>query len=240
MPELEAELRAAHARAMAQAPDGAKAREGQGVGLPKVEISRNGRVRVDVNWSGRQHQLRPATLTPAAGAAVWKLWLEPLPVAEIPRALPPKIRISAPVGSEATGVALGRGFELEEQLEEDLIKNWDTLPLSSGLEIMGRQYSIDGLRIDILCKNKDGSGYTVIELKRDKTSYAALGQIQTYMALVRSSLVEGDQSVWGIIICGHPDPKLLSTVDSEARNVRVYSYDRQEQSVVLSQVTQRA
>jgi hypothetical protein len=44
--------RNARARAMEQAPDGAKAREGRGVGVPKVGISPNGRARVDVDWSG--------------------------------------------------------------------------------------------------------------------------------------------------------------------------------------------
>lgn len=232
MPEAEAELRAAHTQAMRQAPNGAKAREGRGVGLPKLEFGPNCRVRVDVNWSGVQHHLYPATLTPAACATLWKLWVDPLPVAEIPRYLPASVRVPTPDNGEVAGRVLDRGFELENQLEEYLIRNWDRISLSSRLEFMGRQYPTSGGRIDILCKNKDGSGYTVIELKRGQTNYATLGQIQTYMAWVRGSLVKGDQSVWGIIICRVPDSKLMAAV-SEARNVDVYSYVRQEQSLVL-------
>jgi len=236
MAEAEAELRgavkAAVARAMEEAPEGAevKVREARALGLPKVEVSPNGRVRVDVIWSRVQHHFHLTTLTPTACAAIWKLWVEALPVAEIPRALPETIRVSIPHDGDLAGT----GYELEKELEEDLIRNWDKIPLSSGLETPRRQYptSYRG-RIDLLCKNKDGSGYTVIELKRGQTSFAALGQVQTYMAWVRGNMVKEDQSVWGIIVCRDPDPRLMEA-RREAPNVDVYTYVRQGQSVVLT------
>lgn len=232
MPDVEAELRAAHARAMAQTPEGARARQGQGVGLPKVEVEHDGDVRVDYTLSGRRRSTRLTRLSAAAHAAVWKLWVKPLPVAELPRSLPAAIRVSAPDDGGVVGSHRAPGFELENQLEDYLVRNWDDLSLSSQLAFMGRQYPASGGRIDILCRNKDGSGYTVIELKRGQTNYAALGQVQTYMAWVRGNLVKGDQSVSGIIICRNPDPKLIAAV-SEARNVCIYNYSRQDQSVVL-------
>lgn len=224
MPEAEAELRAAHAQAMRQAPKGAKPREGRGVGLPKLEFGPNGRVRVDVNWSGVQHHLYPATLSPSAFAALWKLWLDPLPVAEIPRPLPSRLQFSTPKERKTGGHE--RPFEWESQLEDYLIKNWDRLPLSTSLEIIGQQHpTTDRGRIDIFCRNKDESGYTVIELKRGQTGDAVVGQVLRYMGWVRGDRLKGDQSVWGIIICHEADPKLKAAI-SVTPNVDVYTYER--------------
>jgi hypothetical protein len=231
MPEAEAELRAAHARAMKQAPEGAKAREGRGVKLPKLEFGPNGRVRVDVTWSGVQHHLYPATLTPAARAAFWKLWVEPLPVADIPKLWPATFQVSARSEGEAVGgdrtltpKVLTGGFEREFEMQEALVRKWDTLPLSKLLTIIGREYPTgDRGRIDILCKNVDDSGYTVIELKRGQTGDAVVGQVLRYMGSIREELVRGDQLVWGIIICREVDPRLAAAISMVA-NVEVYTY----------------
>lgn len=240
MPEVETELRAAHRLASNQAADGCNPREGRGVGLPKVEVGRKGRVRVDLKCPGVRDYvtLHPGTLTPAACAAVWKLWREPLPVAEVTRSrpLPTRVRVTVPPDRETSGRDLAPAFELESELEKYLAKNWNEVALSSRLDFMGRQVPTSHRgHIDILCRNKDGTGYTVVELKRDQSNFAALGQVQTYMAWVRGTKVTGDQSVWGIIICREADQRLMDAV-SEARNVDVYSYARQGRSVVLTKV----
>lgn len=235
IPEAEAELREAHAQAMKEAPNGAKSRgEGRGAMEPFVLISPNGAVRVDVRWSGVEHHLWPTILSPSAREAIWKLWLEPLPIREIPRSLPAGFQFST--GGEGAAVdtapalslkSPAGGFEWESQLEAYLVQEWGTLPLSSSLEIVGSQYSTsDRGRIDILCRNKDGSGYTVLELKRGLTGDAVVGQVMRYMGWVRANRVKGVESVSGIIICHDADPKLRAAV-SVAPNVDVYTYEVQ-------------
>lgn len=227
MPEAETELRAAHQRATDQAPIGARARTGRGVGYPVVLVNPKGEVKVDV--SGRR--ILGGGLSPGARAEIWNLWTRPLPVSEIPRSLPVTFQFSThgekgPVGSGP--VSVGRestSFERESQLQSYLVTNWESLPLSTSLEIIGREHPTnDRGRIDILCKNKDGSGYTVIELKKGQTGDAVVGQVLRYMGWVREDLIRGAQSVFGIIICHEADPKLRRAV-SVAPNVDVYTYE---------------
>jgi hypothetical protein len=237
MPEVERELRTAHARAMAQAPEGARARQGQGVGLPKVEVEHDGDVRVDYTLSGRLRPTRLTRLSAAAHAAIWKLWREPLPVAEIPRSRPVTFPRPTPGRGEVVGVGPAPSFESEKELEDYMVSNWDKLPFSDTLEIIGRQYPTRGHeRIDILCSSKDNSGYTVFELKLRRTDDVALAQVQRYMRWVRGDRVKGTQSVWGTIICLKADTNLIEGV-SEARNVDGYTYAWQRGQLVFSEFT---
>lgn len=241
MLEVEAEIRAAHAHAMAQAPEGARARQGQGVGLPKVEIEQDGDVRVDYTLSGRLESTRLTRLSAAAYAAIWKLWREPLPIAEIPRSLPTAIPIPAPGQRDVIRMGQTPSFTLERELEDYIVGNWDQLPFSDSLKLMGRQYPTRGHEhIDILCRNKDGSGFTVFELKLRRTDDVALAQVQRYMRWVRGNpdLVKGTQSVWGTIICQKADSNLIEGA-SEARNVIGYTYAWREGQLAFSVFTKK-
>ena len=236
MPEAEAELRKAFAAAMAKAPKGAVPRYGARVGEPTVLISPNGRVRVDAGLPGsvKEHYYADSRLSRAVCDALMDLWRVPLVVSEVPGSLPATFQ--APIPSEEP---VGGGeplpapkrptshFQYEFDMLHYLVAHWGELPFSSSLEIVRPEYpTTDGGRIDILCKNKDGSGYTAIELKRGQTGYAVLGQVQTYMAYVRGNLVKEGQSVRGIIICGYLDERLVSAA-KEAPNVEVYTYSIQ-------------
>lgn len=239
MRDAEAELRAAHAQAMEQAPREAKAREGRGIGMPKLEVFPTCKVRVDVNWSGVQHHIYPTILSPAACAAVWKLWVEPLPVAEIPRPLPATFQGPARGEGRVVGEGPTADFESEDQLETYIVSNWDKLPFSKWLEIVGRQHPTSRReRIDILCRNRDESGYTPIELKLGLASDGAVGQVLRYMAWVRGNRVKGDQSVWGLIICRDANPRLRDAI-LETPNVEVYTYVLHGGSVVFSKLPKK-
>lgn len=222
-PDLEKELwnayHLANEEAGKRAPKGAelKPRQADAVGLPKVEFGRECKVRADVNWGGRLHTDLPRTpLSPAASAAVWKLLEGTLLIADIPRRLPENFQLSA------------LGFEREDKLEEWMVDNWDKTPFSEFLEVVGRQFRADRIgRIDILCRNKekDRSGYTVIEIKRDRTSDDVVGQTQRYMGWVQTSdLVKGQDAVWGIIVCRIADQKVIMAV-RPSPNLEIYIYD---------------
>jgi hypothetical protein len=154
--------------------------------------------------------------------------------------------LSTPDGSETSDSAPGDpalvqegprgdvpfgGFGLERQLEAFLVENWSQTPLSGSLEILtdqdgdivGEQYPTKVGPIDLLCKNKDGSGYTVVELKRGQTSDDTVGQVARYMGWVKKNLVKDNQSVRGLIICRDADEKLMVAL-TVVPDVTVFTY----------------
>lgn len=128
------------------------------------------------------------------------------------------------------GNELGK-FALERNLEDFLMENWDKTPLAGFVEILtdpdgeviGRQFHTSVGPIDFLCKNKGKPGYTVIELKRDRSSDAVVGQVQRYMTAVRLEVAKGEP-VSGIIICGRVDDKLRYAV-AATKDVSVHTYE---------------
>jgi len=123
-------------------------------------------------------------------------------------------------------------FRWEEQLEDYLVENWDTTSLASSLDILtddegdisGQQYRTEVGPIDILCKNKDGSGYTVVELKRGQTGDDTVGQVARYMGWVKKKLAKNGQMVRGLIICRDADEKLMTALEV-VPNVDVFTYE---------------
>ena len=99
---------------------------------------------------------------------------------------------------------------LEDWLSTNLHK------LEPGLEFVGRQYETnDAGRIDILAKDITDS-YVVIELKRDKASDAALGQLLRYLGWVRMHLGNGQQ-VRGFVVGEEIDDRMVYAIlSSEA------------------------
>jgi len=103
---------------------------------------------------------------------------------------------------------------MEKHLEDFLITNWENTDFGKKYELIdekgelvSQQYHTDVGSIDILVKDKEDGGYTVIELKRDKTSDSAVGQLLRYMGWVREHLANG-KPVHGIIIAAEPDKRL--------------------------------
>jgi hypothetical protein len=130
-----------------------------------------------------------------------------------------------------SGSVAGGRFQLEKHLEGFLIENWDLTPFSAFMEILtneegepvGEQYRTDVGVIDLLCKNKDESGYTVVELKLGRAGDGAIGQLTGYMGEIQRTLAKDGKSVRGVIICEYADPRLISS-RRVVPNVDVYTY----------------
>jgi len=69
-------------------------------------------------------------------------------------------------------------ISLERDIEEHLVHNLHTL--EDGLELVGRQVTIDVGRVDLLARSAAGEK-VVVELKVGEAKEAALGQIARYM-----------------------------------------------------------
>lgn len=79
-------------------------------------------------------------------------------------------------------------FVIEKYLEDFLIGNWESTELGEKYdlifennELVSQQYKTDIGIIDLLVKEKATGNYVVIELKRDQTSDATVGQILRYI-----------------------------------------------------------
>ena len=94
----------------------------------------------------------------------------------------------------------------ERHFEDVLAKNPGTIEV--GLVIVGRQYIAPGVgRMDLLCKDKDGT-FVVVEIKRPTDSgERVVEQIAAYMSWVREKLAD-DGRVRGIIIGTDPSERL--------------------------------
>ena len=104
------------------------------------------------------------------------------------------------------------GFELELNLELTLMERWSETPFGAEYESPVRQYQSDTGPIDLLAKAKDESHFLILELKRDKASDKALGQLQRYMGYVLSELCISPQYVRGVIVAQRSDKALQNAL----------------------------
>jgi hypothetical protein len=126
--------------------------------------------------------------------------------------------------------ALSKGlFYMEQQLEDFIIQNWDESEfgklydlIEEGGELKSQQYRTDIGPIDILAREKNTGNYVVIELKRNQTSDATVGQIARYMGWVEEHL--SCDIVKGVIVCGTYDKK-LDYARKRVRDVEVFLYE---------------
>ena len=139
-------------------------------------------------------------------------------VSELQTILSPPSDIAELSGSAANS------FLFEKHLEDFIATNWDRTPLAEEYEIYqengqlkGKQFRTDTGPIDILAQKRDGSGFLVVELKRDRASDAVVGQTLRYMGWIDQHLCHEKQNVKGCIIAQRQDEKLtyaLRQVDS--------------------------
>ena len=123
------------------------------------------------------------------------------------------------------------GFECriqgEAALETWLAQNLQRL--ESGLTLVDQQYETeDAGRIDILARDQNDH-YVVVELKRDKASDSALGQILRYIGWVRLNLLSDDEKVRGYVVGDRFDDKINYAIlsnDAIDRMCRLVDYDR--------------
>ena len=76
-------------------------------------------------------------------------------------------------------------------------------------EMKGYEYPTGVGRIDILAQRREGSGWLVVELKRDRAADQALGQVLRYIGWVQHHLAAPGGEVRGLIIAPDVDEKLV-------------------------------
>lgn len=121
-------------------------------------------------------------------------------------------------------------FQLEKQLEEFLVHNWENTVLGkdydiyeAGGETIGQQYMTTTGPMDILAISKDKSRLLVVELKKGRASDSVVGQIQRYMGYVQSELAEPGQTVEGVIIAQEEDERIRLAL-SVAQRIEFLKY----------------
>lgn len=126
--------------------------------------------------------------------------------------------------------AESNSFVFEKHLEDFIVHNWSSIPLSADYEIYkdnenstGQQFSTGVGPIDILASRKDRKGFLVVELKRDRVSDKVVGQTLRYMGWVRRNMCQSDQEVRGCIIGSQADKNLHHAI-SEIPNIDFLKY----------------
>lgn len=107
-------------------------------------------------------------------------------------------------------------FALERHLHDYMFDNWDMLDLAQDWDIYtrdgepeaGYEFRTPIGRIDLLARHKREPRWMVIELKREKSSDAVVGQVLRYMGWIQKHLVEGDEQVEGLVVATEGDPQL--------------------------------
>lgn len=136
----------------------------------------------------------------------------------------------APITDTPNYIESRSSFVFEKHLEDFLVSNWGKTPLASEYKIFkndnefGQQYRTEIEPIDILAEKKDGSGYLVVELKRDRASDVVVGQILRYMGYVNEHLCNDNQTVKGCIIAQRKDQKLDYAL-KQVNNIEFLKYE---------------
>lgn len=138
----------------------------------------------------------------------------------------------APVERPALDEPLLLGFGLERHLHQFLFDNWNQTSLGRewvlytvpGDPEAGYEFACTAGRIDLLARHRSERKWLVVELKRDATSDAAVGQALRYMGWVQLNLAEPGDEVHGLIVARTVD-RLLSYAIAAVRNLTTMSYE---------------
>jgi hypothetical protein len=94
-------------------------------------------------------------------------------------------------------------ISMEQDLRDFLSEN--VFLVEKSLTLIGKEYDTrEAGRIDLLCKDKEGS-HVVVELKKGRSGHEVVGQTLKYVGWVQKNL---NKKARGIIIVGEPDDKL--------------------------------
>lgn len=141
----------------------------------------------------------------------------------------------SPEMDEATPSLSSQGaqyFGLERHLHDFLLDNWDHTELGKNWEIyaepgdpeLGYEFRCDVGRIDLLARHKVEKKWLVVELKREKSSDQAIGQVLRYVGWVQHHLAGDGEPVEGLIISRLGD-KALEYAVSAAPNITFMTYE---------------
>lgn len=123
-------------------------------------------------------------------------------------------------------------FGLERHLHDFLLDNWEHTELGQEWELAEEGGDIKGYgyeritdvgKIDLLAHHQSEPRWLVIELKRDRSSDSAVGQVLRYMGWVREKIADDSEAVEGLIISRDHDPKLKYAL-SQVPSVRFQRY----------------
>ena len=126
---------------------------------------------------------------------------------------PPGAKTIDPSDSGVNFLESGQYFGLERHLHDFLFDNWDHIPLGRDWKVYetpgdpeaGYEFACSVGRIDILAHHRAEKKWLVIELKRDDTSDATVGQALRYMGWVTKHLADAGEEVHGLIIARRGD-----------------------------------
>jgi len=125
-------------------------------------------------------------------------------------------------------------FELERHLHAFMHDNWNRISLGQEWslyeedgEVVGFEYNTNEVgSIDLLAKHKSDPRWLVIELKRDQSSDATVGQVLRYMGWVEERLAEPGETVEGLIISHSSDERIRYALKHTSNvGVKLYEVD---------------
>jgi len=130
-----------------------------------------------------------------------------------------------------------QSFEDERALNNFLQKNWSTTNLADSWELRGSEFptSSGSKKIDLLAHHKTDKKWLVIELKVNKASDEAVGQLLRYMGWVKLNLAAGcddEEIVEGLIITHRIDEDLLCSL-VYSKDIKVQEYKLQDSEFYL-------
>lgn len=122
---------------------------------------------------------------------------------------------TSPVAEVRTAQVAAR-FAIERHLHDYLFDNWPQLELSRDWELFvrdgepdaGYEFPTPVGRIDLLAKHRREARWLVVELKRDKSSDAVVGQILRYIGWIQAHLAQAGETVEGLVIAASGEDKL--------------------------------
>ncbi len=161
------------------------------------------------------------------------LWWSVQAGMELPHGWTPEVAVNVESETPPETVPLvTQHFMLEKHLQDFLHDNWDSTELGHEWEIyseddeeVGVEYNTLTVgRIDILAKHKHEPRWLVVELKRDQTSDATVGQVLRYIGWVKQNLAKRDEQVEGLVIAHEADESIKYAI-SAIPNVRLMLYE---------------
>jgi hypothetical protein len=132
----------------------------------------------------------------------------------------------------ADGTAEPQRFRLEAQLHEFLRDNWELTALGRDWAIhtedgetdAGYKYRTEVGEIDLLAKHRQRNAWLVVELKRDRTSDTAVGQVLRYIGWVKRELAGPGDDVQGLVVAHRADAGLKYAL-ADQPNIKLQLYD---------------